>query len=104
MERIKLKESVDFKDIEKYGYKKGEDTIGIPYGEYGKEVKKLNNNAMANIDEEQIRLTISINKEREIYFGVGARYGFRTFIYFHQDNVKPYIQDLINVDLVEGVE
>lgn len=103
MKKIKLKDSVDFNELIKFDYKRGEDTVGVPYGEYGKKTPRKDNVIKIFVDEKDLRFAIIVGRDREIYLSISAKGGFSNHIFFEKEIVKPYIEDLINANIVEEV-
>ena len=100
----KIKDSVDLKKLEKFGYLEGEYMLYCSYGAYG----KIYNKQLDNILEGNIKDTIYIieinKKTKNIKLYTTTVELPRSFCYDYEDIVKPYIRDLIEADLVEEVK
>lgn len=101
---LKIKDNVDLKELEKYGYKLGQDTVNVPYWEYGKETIRKDKVLKISVNENDLIFVIVVGKKREIYLKVSAKNGFRNYIFDNEEVVKTYIKDLIQAGLVEKVE
>lgn len=101
---LKIKDNVDLKELEKFGYKKGEDMMCCSYNAYGK-IYEQQLDSVLNVSGKGAIYVVEIDKkEKTITLEVTTRTAFRCFVYTRDDVVKPYIQDLIQAGLVEKVE
>jgi hypothetical protein len=98
---LKIKDNVDLKELEKFGYKLGQDTTYVSYGNYGKIFKLFYKQLDKYKDIEDIVFIIEISESRDISLKVTTKTSPRVFKYVDKDIIKPYIQDLIQADLVE---
>ena len=99
---LKIKDNVDLKELEKFGYKLGQDTTYVSYGNYGKVFnKQLDKYLKISKDIEDIVFIVEISESRDISLNVTAKTSPRVFKYIDKDIIKPYIQDLIQAGLVE---
>ena len=101
---LKIRDDVDLKELEKFGYKKGEDMMCCSYNAYGK-IYEQQLDSVLNVNGKDAIYVVEIDKkEKTITLEVTTRTAFRSFAYTQADVVKPYIQDLIQTGLVEKVE
>ena len=100
---LKIKDNVDLKELENFGYKLGQNTINVPYWEYGKETPRKDKVLKISVNEKDLIFVIIVGKKREVYFKVSAKNGFRNYVFDDEEVVKPYIEDLIKAELVEKV-
>ena len=101
---LKIKDNVDLKELEKFGYKKGEDIMCCSYNAYGK-IYEQQLDSVLNVSAKGVIYVVEIDeKSKGIELNVTTRRDFRSFAYTRDDIVKPYIQDLIQAGLVERVE
>lgn len=99
----KIKDNVDLKELEKFGYLEGRYMLYYSYSAYG----KIYNEQLDDILESNIKDTIYIieinKKTKNIKLYTTTVELPRNFCYDHEDIVKPYIKELIEADLVEEV-
>ena len=101
---LKIRDDVDLKELEKFGYKKGEDIMCCSYNAYGK-IYEQQLDSVLNVSGKGVIYVVEIDeKSKGIELNVTTRRAFRSFAYTRDDIVKPYIQDLIQAGLVEKVE
>lgn len=101
---LKIKDNVDLKELEKYGFKKGEDTQYVSYGHYGKVFEEqLDNYWEIEGSIVDLIFVISICKKRIISCEVTSKNASRSICSDNDEPVIPYIKDLIQADLVEKV-
>lgn len=101
---LKIRDDVDLKELEKFGYKKGEDMMCCSYNAYGK-IYEQQLDSVLNVSGKGAIYVVEIDKkEKTITLEVTTRTAFRSFAYTRDDVVKPYIQDLIQAGIVENVE
>ena len=101
---LKIKDNVDLKELEKFGYKKGEDMLCCSYSAYGKIYEQQLDNIL-KVDVKNAIFVVEIDKkEKIIQLNLTTKTAFRCFSYKRDDIVEPYIQDLIQAELVEKVE
>lgn len=97
---LKIKDNVDLKELEKFGYKQGQDMCNVSYSAYGKvfevEYSEKINDMLIDIVEID-------KKTKEIVLSRSSKNAFRSFIYHDDEQLKKYIDDLIKADLVEKV-
>lgn len=92
---LKLKDNVDLKELEKFGFKQGKDTVNISYDCYGKECNDVG--GLLDI--------IEINKNtKKIELLKTSKYAIRRFVMNDMNLLNYYIDDLIKADMVENVE
>jgi len=97
---LKIKDSVDLKELEKFGYKQGQDTINVSYSAYGK-VFELEYSAKLN---DTLIDVIEIDKKtKEIECSRSSKHAFRSFVNNDEKLLKKYINDLIKADMVEEI-
>ena len=100
---LKIRDGIDLKELEKYGYKKGTEMCNISFSCYGKEFKsQLDKILKLNIENPLILIQIH-KKSRIIELLITKEYSPRAFSYDREDIIKPYIDDLIKDGLVEKV-
>ena len=97
---LKIKDNVSLEELEKYGYKQGQDMCNVSYSAYGKvfEVEyseKLNDTLIDIVEIDK--------KTKEIELSRSSKKAFRSFINDNEEQLKKYIDDLIKADLVEKV-
>lgn len=74
---LKIKESVDLKELEKFGYKQGQDTTNVSYSAYGK-VFELEYSAKLN---DTLVDVIEIDKKtKEIVCSRSSKMSHRNFV------------------------
>ena len=101
---LKIKDNVDLKELEKFGFKKGEDMMCCSYNAYGK-IYEQQLDSVLNISGKGVIYVVEIDeKSKGIELNITTRQAFRSFAYTRDDIVKPYIQDLNKAGLVEKVE
>ena len=101
---LKIKDNVDLKELEKYGYKKGEDMCNVSFSCYGKEFdKQLDKILTINILKPLYIVEID-KKNKKIELLITKEYSSSAISYNENNIIEPYIQDLIKADLVEKVE
>lgn len=100
---LRIKDNINLRELENFGYKLGQDTVNVPYWEYGKETPRKDKVLKISVNEKDLIFVIVVGKKREVYFKVSARNGFRNYVFDDEEVVKPYIEDLIQADLVEKV-
>lgn len=101
---LKIRDNVDLKELEKFGYKKGEDIMYCSYNAYGK-IYEQQLDSVLNVSGKGIIYVVEINeKSKGIELNLTTRRAFRCFGYMQNDVVEPYVQDLIQAGLVEKVE
>ena len=89
---LKIRDGVDLKELRKYGYLKGEETLNVSYNSYGK-VFEIEN---------QLIDVVEINKKtKEIELSRTSKKWFRSIVYDDDKKLSNYIDDLIKADLVE---
>ena len=92
---LKIRDGVDLKELEKYGYLIGEETINVSFNSYGKVFEV----------ENQLIDVVEINKKtKEIELSRTTKNGFRSIVYDDEKKLCNYIKDLIKADLVEKVD
>lgn len=97
----KIREDVDLKELEKYGYLQGRDTCYVSYACYGKVFEVEYSEKL----EDMLIDIIEINKEtRKIELSRSSKKSFRSFINNDEKLLNKYIDDLIKADLVVKVE
>lgn len=100
----KIKDNVDLKELEKFGYLEGRYMLYCSYGAYGKIYNKQLDNILESNIEDTIYI-IEINKKtKNIKLYTTTVELPRSFCYDHEDIVRPYIKELIEADLVEEVK
>ena len=102
---LKIKDDVDLKELEKFGYELGEKTRNIAFGSYGKVFREQLDNWLVIYDTSDMLFIVQINEKKEIELNITVEHGgLRSFSYKKYDVVEPYIKDLLNAGLVEIVE
>ena len=98
---LRIKDNVDLKELEKYGYLQGKDTLNVPYSAYGKvfEVDYSEELYDTIIDVVQID-----KKTKQIELIRTSKKAFRGFINDNVQLLEFYINDLITAGLVEKVD
>ena len=97
---LKIKDNVDLKELEKYGYLEGNKTINVAYGYYG---KYWEYDYDKKINDYPIDL-IEIGEDKIIRLTETSRNSVRGFEVEDDNRIKKLIKDLINDRLVEKVE
>lgn len=100
-----LKNNVEWKELEKLGFELGENSTCISYGSYGRKMKQQE---LCNIkidDNTDVLFIPTIEKKsRKIELEITMEKGNRSFSYTDLNLVKPYIEDLIQFNLIEELE
>jgi uncharacterized protein YkuJ len=97
---LKIRDEIDLKELEKFGYKQGQDMCNVSYSAYGKvfEVEYSEKLSDMLID------IVEINKKgKKIELSRSSKKSCRSFINDDEKELKQYIDDLIKADLVEEV-
>lgn len=98
---LKIKDNVDLKELEKFGYKQGQDTANVSYSAYGK-VFELEYSAKLN---DTLIDVIEIDKKtKKIECLRSSKMSHRSFVNNDEKLLKKYINDLIKAGLVEKVD
>lgn len=101
---LKIKDNVDLKELEKFGYLEGKYMLCCSYNAYGKIYYEQLDNIL-KVDIEKAVYVVEIDKHnKKIELHVTTTTSPRSFCYDHEDIVRPYIKELIEADLVEEVE
>ncbi len=94
---LKIKDNVDLKELEKFGYKQVEDTTDVSYCCYGKVFGSKDGKSLIDV--------VEINKNTyRIELLRSFRNDFRSFVNGDENLLNDLIEDLIKADLVEKVE
>lgn len=92
---LKIKDNVDLKELEKYGYLQGQDMLNVSFNCYGKICS----------DTDGLLDIVEINKKtREIELIQKIDNHFREFVNNDINLLKLHINDLIKADMVENEE
>ena len=97
---LKIKDNVDLKELEKYGYLEGSKTLNVAYGYYG---KYFEYDYEERIDDYPMDI-IEIGEDRIIRLTETFKNSVRGFEVEDDDRIKKLIKDLIKDGLVEKVE
>ena len=101
---LRIKDNVDLKELEKFGYKEGKDMLCCSYSAYGKIYEQqLDDILKININN-AIYVVVIEKSDKIIQLNVTTKRAFRNFSYTRDDVVEPYVKDLIQAGLVEKVE
>lgn len=98
---LKIKDNVDLKELEKYGYLQGKDTLNVSYSCYGKvfEVEYSEKISDMLID------IVEINKKtKEIKLSRSSKNSCRSFVNDDEELLKEYIYDLIKSNMVVKID
>ena len=97
---LRIKPNVDLKELEKYGYKQGQDTTNVSYSAYGK-VFELEYSVKLN--DTLIDVIEIAKKTKEIECLRSSKMSHRSFVNGDEKLLKKYINDLIKDGFVEKV-
>ena len=89
----RIKDKVDLKELEKYGYLLGENTTNVAYNHYGK-FFELDNNFLDIVEIDKKTREIELIKSLK-------KISPNRFVYDNDKLLINYIQDLIDAGLVE---
>jgi hypothetical protein len=100
----KIKDNINLEELLKYGYKQGKDMLRCSFSAYGKIYDKQLDNIL-KIDSKDIIFVVEIDKKsKEIELSVTTYSSPRSFNYTREGIVEPYIQDLIDNNIVERID
>lgn len=100
----KIKDNVDLKKLEKFGYLEGRYMLCCSYSAYGK-IYDDQLDDILKVDIENAVYVVEIDKRnKKIELNITTTTSPRSFCYDHEDIVKPYIKELIEANLAEEVK
>lgn len=100
----KIKDNVDLKELEKFGYLEGRYMLYCSYSTYGKIYNEQLDDIL-KVDIENAIYVVEIDKKtNNIELKVTTVKSPISSCYRHEDIIRPYIRDLIEADLVEELK
>lgn len=98
---LKIKESIDLKELEKFGYKQGQDMCDVSYNAYGKVFEVEYSEKLSDMLIDIVEIN---KKDKKIELSRSSKKSCRSFTNNDEKLLKKYIKDLIKADMVDKVD